>query len=116
MAAQLTPDLFSIVIYPRYDKIPFPLSSEDASRLREKLLLVRELAAKLASGMLKGTLKYEPGTDHGLTIREWLDAGIDDLADSLNYAFLQRRAIDEFLTHMGDELQVETKHELQVSQ
>ena len=64
-------------------------STEDIARLTPKLNLVQEIAKKLASGMVKGTLKYQ-GDDR--TVDEWLDYLLDDASDVLNYAFFLREA------------------------
>ncbi len=66
------------------------LSTEELTRLERKLGMVRSIAAKLAANMVKGTLKYP---HDGWPLRTWLEFGLDDAVDSVNYFTL---AIDEF--------------------
>lgn len=63
------------------------MSRKEIERLLPKLRLVEELAEKLAWNMLKGTLKYERDD---WPLQMWLDMGIDDGADGLNYQLLLR--------------------------
>ena len=72
---------FDIMVSPT-DALLETLTAEQRERLFKKMPLVEKAAARLASGMLKGVLKY--GKDDW-TIREWLDYGIDDAGDNLNY-------------------------------
>lgn len=80
------PKLFHVDVLMQGELIA-QLTQEEYSRLRPKLRLVEEVAAKLAANMLKGTLKYD--TDD-YEIEKWLEMGIDDTADGLNYQMLLR--------------------------
>ena len=68
------------------------LTAEEDTRLRTKLDLVEQVAAKLAANMLKGTLKYD---NDEYTVREWLLMGQDDAADAVNYMTLALARLDE---------------------
>ena len=66
-------------------------------RLGPKLQLVERIAARLAANMLKGTLKYD---NDEYTLREWLEMGLDDAVDSVNYQTLALVKLDELEADM----------------
>ncbi len=74
------------------------LSRAEYDRLQVKLALVEKLAVRLAVNMLKGTLKYE---NDEYTLREWLEMGIDDGLDTVNYLALGLEKLDELEESMG---------------
>lgn len=61
------------------------LTGSELARLQYKLSLVESLAVRLATGMLKGVLKYN--TDD-LTPEEWTEHIFSESADLLNYLAL----------------------------
>ena len=63
------------------------LSDDEYLRIRDKLQLVKQIAAKLAANMVKGTLKYD--TDEW-SVDQWLDYATDDAVDTVNYLFLMK--------------------------
>ena len=66
------------------------ITEEDQKRLIPKLRIVEEIASGLAGAMLKGTLKYEPESDTGLSIGGWWDELVSDATDTLNYIHLMK--------------------------
>ncbi len=74
------------------------LGRAEYDRLQVKLALVEKLATRLAVNMLKGTLKYE---NDEYTLREWLEMGIDDGLDTVNYLTLGLEKLDELERHIG---------------
>lgn len=87
-AAICVPDKFYVTI-DMDDDILEVLTEDELARLDRKLIVVAELAAKLAANMLKGTLKYQ---SDGHTVYEWFEHGIDDAVDALNYFALAQLA------------------------
>ena len=65
------------------------LSTSELLRTYNKLKLVEAYAAKLAVGMLKGTLKY-PSDDWN--IEQWLENEEDEIIDQTNYRLLRQEA------------------------
>lgn len=74
------------------------LSKAEYDRLALKLALVEKVAARLAANMLKGTLKYD---DDEYTLREWLEMGIDDGLDTVNYLALGLEKLGQLEERMG---------------
>lgn len=67
------------------------LSDEENARLEPLFDLAIEASKKLAYNMLKGVLKYKT---EARPAREWVDYGIDDACDTVNYMYLIRAAMD----------------------
>ena len=65
------------------------LDEIDLWRMNVKLVMVKELAAKLALGMLKGTLKYP---DDKWSQDQWLAFEDDERLDQINYYMLRKSA------------------------
>ncbi|KKM01061.1 hypothetical protein LCGC14_1798230 [marine sediment metagenome] len=88
-----TPDNFTVSIHyntglmRRLAEIGYsaPKLEEIMTRMTPKIRIVKGLAAKQVSAMLKGTLKYK-WDDH--SIDEWIDYMLDDGGDGLNYGYL----------------------------
>ncbi len=74
------------------------IGAEDTGRLRVKLDLLEKIAARMAANMLKGTIKYE---NDEYTLREWLEMGIDDGLDTVNYLALGLEKLDQLEERMG---------------
>ena len=72
------------------------ISMEEAKRSAGKVKLLEPFVTRLVTNMVKGTLKYP--TDNW-DINTWLDMGMDDQADSVNYSILLKQAI---LRDMGN--------------
>lgn len=68
------------------------LTDEQRKRLSKKLVLVERAARHLASGMLKGTLKYD---SDDYTVQRWLAHVVDEGADLMNYYMLLAEAIKQ---------------------
>ncbi len=66
-----------------------PITDQEYKRLAPKLIMVQEIAKKMALNMLKGTLKYQ--TDDW-PLHVWEEMGDDDLVDVLMYRALERAA------------------------
>lgn len=84
----VSPDRFAIAIMVDPALVE-QLTASEIERLRTKLELVANLAAKLASNMLKGTIKY---VKDEWSVDTWIDYLLDDAADVLNYGALLRAA------------------------
>lgn len=67
------------------------LTELEIERLEPKLEIVTEIAATLAAGMVKGTIKYDMD-DYSLA--KWVDHLVDEAADTLNYAHFARRRLE----------------------
>ena len=76
------------------------LTDEESERAQPLLNLAAAAAEKLAYNMVKGVLKYK--TESRLA-REWVDFGIDDAVDTVNYLFLIRAALDEEAKELEEE-------------
>jgi hypothetical protein len=74
------------------------LSRRDVDRLTPKIHMVQEAAAKLALAMIKGTLKYD--TDDW-SVDKWVEFGVDDASDALNYWYLLREALKVEREYLG---------------
>ncbi|KKL78802.1 hypothetical protein LCGC14_2021170, partial [marine sediment metagenome] len=86
-----TPDLVQSMSRVFNDKtIVGEITEADQKRLIPKLRIVEDIAAGLAAGMLKGTLKYKPESDTDSTIGEWWDELVSDATDTLNYVYLMK--------------------------
>ena len=66
------------------------LTDEESERLAPKLNMVARAAQKLAYNMIKGTLKYSRDS---WSIDTWVEMGMDDATDTLNYFYLLKEAI-----------------------
>ncbi len=65
------------------------LNNWEKGRLIARLPMLEQLSKRLVANMIKGIRKYgEQQQSKGL--KYWLDHGIDDAADSLNYFFLTK--------------------------
>lgn len=82
------PENFTIRIDMRWQLRAHLNDSED-KRMETKLKLVQQIAAKLATNMVKGTLKYD--TDDW-SVDQWLEYAIDDSCDTTNYLHLMKEA------------------------
>ena len=76
---------FTVEVEPTWGLLR-QLSPEEEDRLQAKLGLVKQMAERLAMGMLKGTLKYT--TDYHSAAEYQAELG-DELADVLNYWMLK---------------------------
>jgi len=61
------------------------LTTEEMTRLKTKLELVRQAASYMAAGMVKGTVKY---SYDNYSIAQWMAHVIGEGADQMNYQIL----------------------------
>jgi len=97
--------------------IPGEITEEDQRRLIPKLRMVETIAANLAAGMLKGTLKYPAANDGDFSVGEWMTELKSDASDALNYVFLlegrmKAVAMGWILAARADNIDVESQRGL----
>jgi len=68
------------------------LNADEVSRSLPKLALLEPIITRMVVNMIKGTVKY-PTDDWSLDT--WIDMGMDDLVDSLNYSALLQHSIKQ---------------------
>ena len=83
-------DKLNTRIYRIEIELPGDLTDAEWERLRPKLELTQRIAQHSADGMVKGTRKYP--TDHH-SVDTWLEMGMDDAVDAVNYIALLTEAI-----------------------
>ena len=83
-----TPDAFVVSIQPSLF-LDSSLTPDEKDRLAKKLSLVASFASEMASGMLKGTLKYP--TD-GWTHEQFAKEQRAEYIDNVNYELLKEQA------------------------
>ncbi len=69
------------------------LSLYDRRRLEHHIALSEEVGKKSAENMMKGILKY-PNEEDEKSMDYWIEHGIDDAIDSVNYFLLLKDLYD----------------------
>ncbi len=72
-----------------HDEEGMLITDDETEALAPLLDMVVQAATKLAYNMVKGVVKY-PAADR--PVSEWIERGVDDAADTLNYWYLLKRA------------------------
>ncbi len=83
------------VILEFHDEEGTLITDDETEVLAPLLDMVVQAATKLAYNMVKGVVKYQyPGSGAARPANEWIEHGMDDAADALNYWYLLKRAYE----------------------
>ena len=75
------------------------LTTEERTRVGWKVKLLEPFVTRLVLNMIKGTVKYP--TDDWPT-NTWMDMGMDDKADAVNYELLKDNHVAKLLQELSE--------------
>ena len=95
LLSDLDPSIFRVDIYlDSSHRVYQQLTESERLRTEQKMEMVGDAARRLATAMLKGTIKYP--TDNR-SINEWLEYALDDAGDTFQYLHIIREVLRMFI-------------------